>query len=204
MGALLSTLQGLPDADRVDAERALVPVARRAAIGALAADVAHDAGNALFGVIGLLELIVDDQPLGRDRYELLLSSSRELDRTLRPFLAFARAGDDEGATSDLAALAREAVSLYRHGLRKVEPLAVDLPEEPVRVAVPPSLAGQAVVHLLLAADLAASISLRDGALVVAPAREPSLDEVVAGRIAVDHGGSLAHEEGAYALRLPPA
>jgi signal transduction histidine kinase len=198
----LSTLQALPDGERAEAERALVPLARRAAIGALAADVAHDAGNALFGVIGLLGLIVDDRPLGRDRYELLLSSSNELDRTLRPFLAFARAGDDEGADSDLAALAREAVALYRHGLRKVEPLEVDLPEEPVRVAVPPSVAGQAVVHLLLAADLASSIALRDGALTVAPAREPSLDEVIAARIAADRGGALTREHGAYVLRLP--
>ncbi len=204
MIALLSTLQSLPDDERATVERALVPLARRAAIGALAADIAHDAGNALFGVIGLLELILADEPLGRDRRELLLSSSRDLDRTLRPFLQFARAGDDAGARSDLAELVREAVSLYRHGLRKVEPLAVDVPEGPVRVAVPPSLAGQAVVHLLLAADLAASIELRDGAVRIAPVREQSLDEIVAARIAADHGGSLAREDGAYVLRLPPA
>jgi hypothetical protein len=74
----------------------------------------------------------------------------------------------------------------------------------VQVAVPPSLAGQAVVHQLLAADLAAGISLRDGALAVAPARDASLDEVIAARIAVDHGGSLVREGGAYVLRLPPA
>jgi signal transduction histidine kinase len=202
--ALLSTLQSLPDDERAALERALVPLARRAAIGALAADVAHDAGNALFGVIGLLELTLDDEPLGRDRRELLSSSSRELDRTLRPFLHFARTGDDEGSRSDLAELVRDAVSLYRHGLRKVEPLAVDVPGEPVRVAVPPSLAGQAVVHLLLAADLAASVELADGVVRVAPVREPSLDELVAARIAADHGGSLTREGGAYALRLPPA
>jgi hypothetical protein len=70
--------------------------------------------------------------------------------------------------------------------------------------VPPSLAGQAVVHLLLAADLARSVELREGAVRVAPVREPALDEIVAARIAADHGGSLAREDGAYVLRLPPA
>ena len=204
MVALLSTLQSLPDDERVAVERSLVPVARRAAIGALAADVAHDAGNALFGVIGLLELILADEPPGSERRDLLLTSARDLDRTLRPFLHFARAGDDEGASSDLAELVRDAVGLYRHGLRKVEPLAVTVPDEPVRVAVPPSLAGQAVVQLLLAADLAASVELRDGAVVVAPLRGPSLDEIVARRIALDHGGSLDREAGAYVLRLPRA
>ena len=204
MVALLSTLSSLSDDERAAVERSLVPIARQAALGALAADVAHDAGNALFGVIGLLDLIVADEPLHRDRHELLLNSAQELDRTLRPFLQFARAGDDEGASSDLAALARAAVALYRHGFRKTEPLAVSLPDEPVRVAVPPSLAGQAVVHLLLSADLASSIELRGTAVVVAPVRDSSLDEVVAARIAVDHGGSLTRDGGAYVLRLPPA
>jgi len=204
MSALLSTLSSLPDDERAAVERFLVPIAREAAIGALAADVAHDAGNALFGVIGLLDLTVDEEPLGRDRRELLLSSARELDRTLRPFLHFARVGDDEGSSSDLGGLVREAVALYRHGFRKTEPLAVSVPEAPVRVAVPPSLAGQAVVHLLLAADLASSVELRDGTLRVAPAREPSLDEVIARRIALDHGGALDRDGGVYVLRLPRA
>ena len=179
-------------------------MARRAALGALATDVAHDAGNALFGVIGLLDLIVDHEPLGSERHELLLRSARELDETLRPFLRFARTGDDEGSSAELGGLVRAAVSLYRHGFRKAEPLAVVVPAGPVRVAVPPSLAGQAVVHLLLAADLAASIELRETTVLVGPVRELSLDEVVARRIALDHGGTLERGGDMYALRLPPA
>jgi hypothetical protein len=61
---------------------------------------------------------------------------------------------------------------------------------------------QAVVHLLLAADPVERIEVDDGTVTVAPARDPSLDELVAGRIAVDAGGSLDRENGMLVLRLP--
>lgn len=203
MIALLSTVQRLPDDERAAVERALVPFARRAAVGALAAEIAHDAGNALFGLIGLLDLMVEDEPVGGQRRTLLRNSAAELDRALAPLFRFASAGNDEGAAADLAAVAAEALALYRHGRRKLLTVETRLPSDPVRVACPPSLASQAIVQLLLAADpVSAVVVAPDGTITVSPARETSLDEVVAARIASDRGGELERHDGALRLRFP--
>ena len=203
MIALLSTVQGLPDDERATVERALVPFARTAAIGALAADIAHDVGNSLFGLTGLLDLVTAGEPIDAERLALLLKTAGELDAAFTPLLRFSRGGDDDRASTDLAAATREAVGLYRHGERKHRELAEVYTETASRVACPPSLAVQAVVHLLLAADPAERVELADGAVRVAPARQDSLHELVGRRIAVDHGGSLDRESDALVLRLPP-
>ena len=57
---LLSTILSLPDDQRPRVERELVPLARAAALGELAADVAHDVANPLFGVLGLVDLLLED------------------------------------------------------------------------------------------------------------------------------------------------
>ena len=205
MVALLSTVQSLPDEERAAVERALVPLMRRAAVGALAVDIAHDAGNSLFGLSGLLDLIVADEPVGDRRRGLLLSAARELDSTLTPLLRFARAGDDAGMTADLGAAAHDALALYRHGERKMQPLAAHVPADEVRVGCPASLTLQAVVQLLLAADPAGELVVgADGTVRVAPARETSLEEIVTARIAADHGGSVERVDDALVLRLPQA
>jgi hypothetical protein len=201
MSSLLSTVLSLPPDERIDVERALVPLARRAAAGALAADIAHDAGNALFGLVGLVDLILEDQPVGADRKRLLTESGAELSAALTPLHRFLRDGDDEGLAGDLAAATEDALTLYRHG--RNTSLQVAAPAATGRVACPPSLVTQAVVHLLLAADPVERVELAGDALRISPARELSLDEIVAARIAADHGGSVTHDD-VLTLRLPPA
>jgi hypothetical protein len=202
--ALLSTVQRLPDDARVEFERTLVPIARRAAAGALAVDIAHDAGNALFGLVGLIGLIVADEPIDADRQRLLAQAAGELDATLTPLLQFVRCAADDGASAELGGAVRDGLGLYRHGRRKLLPIETALAEAPVQVACPPSLALQAVVHLLLAADPVESISLTGTTLRVTPARDLSLDELAAARIAADEGGTLERDGPALTLRLPPA
>jgi hypothetical protein len=63
---------------------------------------------------------------------------------------------------------------------------------------------QAVLHLVCAAGDEPTLDLSDGVLRVTPAGEPSLDEVIARRIALDHDGSLERDGGSYLLRLPAA
>lgn len=199
MPALLSTLQELPDDE-------LLPLAHSAAIGSLAGGIAHDAGNALFGLLGLLELATPGRPVDPERLELLRTSAGDLDALLRPLLRFVREEPRHGA-GDLAAAARDALALYRHGDRKDVALAERIPDAPELVSCAPAPLLQAAVHLLLAASTEATlrVEVEDGRIGVGPATAgESLDTVAAARIAAAAGGRLAREDGALVLALPPA
>ena len=72
--SLLALLDGLPDEQRAAIERELVATARHAATGILAADTAHDAGNSIFAIIGLVDLLLTDVEPGSkvaERLELI-------------------------------------------------------------------------------------------------------------------------------------
>jgi signal transduction histidine kinase len=197
VSSLLSTLHQLPDDE-------LLPLARRNAIGALSGDIAHDAGNALFGILGLLELAGTGRPVDSERLDLLHSSASELDTLLRPLLRFAR-GDPSSGSGDLAAATREALVLYRRGERKDLRLDGEIPDAPVPVACPPALLLQAAVHLLLAAAPGRRLRVEVGAgrLRVAPADEgESIDTIAAERIAAGARGELTRDADALVLALP--
>ena len=205
MVALLSTVQSFPAGSERDAlERALVPVARDAALGALAPGLAHDAGNALFGLVGLLGLLDEGTTLGGERIDLLRRSAEDLEAVLRPALEFVRATRDDRPTGDLAGAARLAVVLDAHGDHP--PVDARLPDAAVPVACPAALTGQAAIHLLLAGATAGRITVEveRAELRVSPAGAPSLDELVARRIALDHGGALDRDGMLLRLRLRPA
>lgn len=199
MSALLSTLQQLPDDD-------LLPLARRSAIGSLSGGIAHDAGNALFGILGLLDLATAGAPVDPRRLELLRHSASELDTLLRPLLRFAR-GEPGGVVGDLAAATHEALALYRHGDRKELQIEGSIPDGPVQVACAPGSLLQAAVHLLLASAPRGrlEVEVTAGRLRVAPAGgEEGLDTLAAERIAAGAGGRLTRDERALVLRLPSA
>lgn len=169
-------------------------------------DVAHDVGNAVFGLIGLVDLALDRTPIDDERAHLIRRAGADVGDGFKPLLAFARAGEDEGP-GDLAAAARSAIDVYVHGRRKLLQLRTRIPEAAVPVACPAGLLLQAVVHVLLAADAGATtlaVDVADGVLSVAPAgAEESLHTVATARIAADRGGMLERAGGALRLRLPP-
>jgi signal transduction histidine kinase len=205
--ALLSTLRRLPDGERAEVERELVPILRAAALGDLSADVAHDVANPLFGVLGLVELLLDDTTPGSEdetRLRLLHQTALEMKRTLQRVLDFARSGDADGIGADTERSARTALGLLRHGIGKT--LAIDETYVPATVACSEAELVQALLHLLLAARGSGAISLDvNGPTVsIAPAQDSSLGVAVAARIAADCGGSLSLDDGAYVLRLPRA
>lgn len=211
---LLSTLQGLPDAQRVALERQLVAIARRSALGDLTADVGHDLANPLFGILGLVELMLLDVEPGspnEERLRLIAQTGLELKESLRALLDFSRRPAD-GESSALDDAARAAVGLTQHGHAKELDVAVRLPPEPVVVGCGPGALVQAALHLVAAARAAAgaagSVAVdvaqegTHGVLRVSPASEGGLGVVAAGRIAADHGGSLERDGAALTLRLP--
>jgi signal transduction histidine kinase len=208
---LLSTLLGLPEARRAALERELLPPARSAALGELAADIGHDLANPLFAVLGLVDLVLADAEPGspaEGRLRLVRQTALGLKDDLRALLDFARPVDGhESARLDEAA--RAATALVRHGRAKELKVTASYPAEPVVVRCPAGALAQAALHLAAAARTSAgdagSIEIEvteDGALRVGPAEPGALGVIAAGRIAADHGGSLTHEDGALTLRLP--
>jgi signal transduction histidine kinase len=188
-------------------ERELTPLARAAALGDLAADVAHDIANPLFGVLGLVDLLIDDAAAGsedEDRLRLLRQTALEMKATLRILLEFARTGDGEPEEGSLEDATRQALELLRHGVGRS--LAVDehYPAEPAIVPCPPGALAQAVLHLLLAARETGRIEIEvgNGSLRIAPSPVESLGVLVAARIAVDHGATVERAGGSLTLRWP--
>jgi two-component system, sporulation sensor kinase E len=211
---LSSTLLALPDEERAALERSLVGTARAAALGELTADIGHDLANPLFAVIGLVELLLMDAVPGSPAHERLLLIRRtglELKDGLRAVLDFARPADGAPPAA-LDAAARLAVQLVRHGRAKELEVSERYPGEPLLVSCGPGLVTQAALHVVAAArtcagdtgrvDVEVSSEGEAAVLRVSPAGQGGLALVAAGRIAVDHGGSLGHDGTAVVLRLP--
>src|SRR4051812_14469472 len=151
---LLSTIAALPEERRAGAERELVPLAREAALGRLAADIAHDVANPLFGVLGLVDLLLEDATSGSEdeaRLKLLHQTTGEMKRTLQILLDFARATPGDGSVGDVVAASRTAVTLASHGIGKSLDLDAryDVLELPVACGEPELV--QLMLHLVLSA-----------------------------------------------------
>jgi signal transduction histidine kinase len=186
-------------------ERELAPLAQAAALGDLAADVAHDIANPLFGVLGLVDLLLEDAAAGsedEDRLRLLRQTALEMKATLRVLLDFARAPDGEPAEGSLEDAARQALELLRHGLGRALVVDERYPAEPAIVPCPPRALAQAVLHLLLAARETGRIEIEvaEGSLRISPLPSESLGVLVAARIAVDHGGAVERTGDSLTLR----
>jgi signal transduction histidine kinase len=211
---LLSTLLALPDEQRAALERELVPLARAAALGDLAADIGHDLANPLFAVLGIVDLLLLDAEAGssvEERLKLLKQTALELRDDLRALLDNARPADGP-ASAALEDAARAAIALVRHGHGKELEVVATYPAAPVIVRCPAGALAQAALHLVAAArvsagdagPIAVEVAADDvyGVLRIGPATPGGVGVVAAGRIAADNGGSLDQDGDALALRLP--
>jgi signal transduction histidine kinase len=188
-------------------ERELTPLAGAAALGDLAADVAHDIANPLFGMLGLVDLLIEDAAAGsenEDRLGLLRQTALEMKATLHILLEFARTPDGEPAEASLEDAARQALELLRHGVGRSLVVDERYPDRPAIVPCPPGALAQVVLHLLLAARGTGRIEIEvdDGSLRISPSPVESLGVLVATRIAVDHGGTVVRAEGSLTLHWP--
>jgi len=200
----LSTLRSLPDGERIAVERELAPLARAAALGELAADVAHDVANPLFGILGLVDLLLEDTPGGSDDEELLgllRQTALELKGTVGVLLDFVRVEDDDSAQASLADATRQALELLQHGVGRSLEIDARYAEEPAVVPCPRALLVQAVLQVLIASREAGRIEVEVGErwLRVSPPPEESLGALVALRIALDHGAAVERAEGSLTL-----
>ncbi len=90
---------------------------RMAAVGELAAGIAHEIGNPLAAISGSVQMLAgtyEGQPAQNKLLEITLKESQRLDRTIKGFLKFARPKERTSVRFDIAELLAENLNLLRH------------------------------------------------------------------------------------------
>ncbi|HUH98493.1 MAG TPA: GAF domain-containing protein [Anaerolineales bacterium] len=118
-----------------EAERRLLQAAKLAAVGEMAAGIAHELNNPLTTVTGFTELLLDesasDAPHRAD-IELILKEARRARDVVRRLLDFARQGERTRTKADINEVIEDVLMLTRHlihtsGVQLSLELAKDLP-----------------------------------------------------------------------------
>ncbi len=102
--------------ERRKLERQLVQSGKLAALGELAAGVAHEINNPLFAILGIVEfLLLDAEPgtRSRERLELIQQTGLEIKEIVKALLDFARERPDEQTLVSLDDVARDTLELVR-------------------------------------------------------------------------------------------
>lgn len=109
-------LQERMEAQR-DAENRLVQAAKLAAVGEMAAGVAHELNNPLTTVAGFSELVLEDLPSDapqREDLELVLREATRARNVVRRLLDFARQSESVRVRADLNEVIEDVAILMRH------------------------------------------------------------------------------------------
>ena len=117
------------------AENRLIQAAKLAAVGEMAAGIAHELNNPLTSVTGFSELAMESLPESTDTYkdlELVLKEARRARDVVRRLLDFARQSESTRANASLNEVIEDVVALSRHlihtsGVELKIDLAPDLP-----------------------------------------------------------------------------
>jgi len=142
--------------ERIEAQRLaesrLLRSARLAAVGEMAAGVAHELNNPLTTVSGFVELALEDLPVEsplRIDLELVLREAQRARSVVRRMLDFSRPVDDVRGPTNLNELMRDVLALVNHQIRtrgvEICPeFCPDLPE----VIVDPNQIKQVLLNLI--------------------------------------------------------
>jgi len=130
----LFTFQDVTDVKRLERESGMRQ--RLAAVGEMAAGIAHEIRNPLASMSGSLQVLRSELPLTGDQEELMdivLRESDRLNQTIRSFLAYARPQRATITRFDLAQLVNDTARLLRNGtdVRDHHAVDVDVPADPV-------------------------------------------------------------------------
>lgn len=99
------------------AEQRLIQAAKLAAVGEMAAGVAHELNNPLTTIVGFAELIRDDLPQGstsRTDIDTVLREAMRARDVVRHLLDFSRSSEMVRVKADINALTSDSLALVRH------------------------------------------------------------------------------------------
>jgi len=99
------------------AENRLIQAAKLAAVGEMAAGIAHELNNPLTTVTGFSELVLEDLPLDfayRDELEMVSREAHRASDVVRRLLDFSRQGERTRIRADLNEVVNDVIALTRH------------------------------------------------------------------------------------------
>ncbi|HVS01201.1 MAG TPA: ATP-binding protein [Thermoanaerobaculia bacterium] len=106
---------------------------RMAAVGELAAGIAHEIGNPLAAISGSVQLLspsTDADPQRAKLLDIVLRESQRLDRTIKSFLQFARPKERSSVRFDIAHLIRDNLELLTNSREIGEAHRVEVQLDP--------------------------------------------------------------------------
>jgi signal transduction histidine kinase len=134
-------------------EREVLRAEQLAAVGQVAAGVAHELRNPLTSVKMLVQTGLEDKRqngLPRDDLAIIEHEIRRMEQCIQLFLDFARPPRSERRQTDLLGVVRRALALVEGRARRQRvTLDAKLPEESIRLFLDPEQIHQVVVNLLL-------------------------------------------------------
>jgi PAS domain S-box-containing protein len=144
--------------ERRQLEQQLLESGKLAAIGQLAAGVAHEINNPLFAILGLVEFLLKDADPGTKSHERLVlvqQTALEIKEIVRALLDFAREPADVTTTMSVQEVAAQTVDLVRHTIAAKDIEIVErYGEEPTIVSGSPNQLKQVFLNLLTNAQQA--------------------------------------------------
>jgi signal transduction histidine kinase len=102
---------------QMEAEARLIQAAKLAAVGEMAAGVAHELNNPLTSVVGFTELALDELPMEspiRKDLDLVLQEARRARSVVRRLLDFARQGETSRVKADINEIVDDVMMLTKH------------------------------------------------------------------------------------------
>jgi signal transduction histidine kinase len=159
-------------------EEQLVQSGRLAAVGELAAGVAHEVNNPLFAILGLTEFLTKDAVPGSksaERLELIRQSGEEIKDIVRALLDFARENPQERSVVPIGQVVRQALTLVsRTNAHKGIELVPAYADEDALVRASPNQLKQILLNLIANARQA----MREGGTVWIDVRREGGEAVV--------------------------
>ena len=130
----LFTFQDVTELKRLDREARVQQ--RLAAVGEMAAGIAHEIRNPLASMAGSIQILRDELPLTPDQSQLMdivLRESDRLNETIRNFLVFAKPQRSAMVDVDLRGLISDTARLLENSsdLNERHSVVVDVPADPV-------------------------------------------------------------------------